>query len=183
MTVRTHLVEAYIALSFWSRTCTYIRSVCLQAAVMNHDRVRKGTCRSRGVHVACTHTYNSQGARNKIRPRTYIRAGSQTPTRAYVRPGLVYMAGSERRNCVIVFIGRQWNASCSSGGNGIRRVHWEPTGLDGTANRNEAWRTAERRKRPCVRPATVETGSCSSGGVWHTANGGNGPPTMETGSC
>src|SRR3954463_6484321 len=51
----------------------------------------------------------------------YIRAGSRTPTRAYVRPGLVYMAGSERRNSVIVvFMGRQRNASCSSGGNGTR---------------------------------------------------------------
>src|SRR3954462_2973054 len=48
----------------------------------------------------------------------YIRAGSRTPTRAYVRRGLVYMAGSERRNSVVVvFMGRQRNASCSSGGN------------------------------------------------------------------
>ena len=90
------------------------------------------------------------------------------------------------------------------GRNGMRgRVHRE--GLDGTGDGNEAWRTAERRKRPCVRPATFETGSCSSGGVWRTAkrrkrtsygrnggpvdregcgvpqNGRNGPPTVETG--
>ena len=134
----------------------------------------------------------------------YIRAGSRTPTRAYVRPGLVYMAGSERRNSVvIVFMGRQRNASCSWGGNRMLRVHRE--GLDGTGDGNEAWRTAERRKRPCVRPTTFETGSCSSGGVRHTAkrrkrtsygqnggpidregcgvpqNEGNGPPTVETG--
>src|SRR4051794_8682950 len=51
----------------------------------------------------------------------------------------------------------------------VRRVHREPIGMDGTADRKKAWRTAERRKRPCVRPATVETGSCSSGGVWRTA--------------
>ena len=38
-----------------------------------------------------------------------------------------------------------------------RRVHRE--GLDGTGDGNEAWRTAERRKRPCVRPATFEMGS------------------------
>src|SRR3989337_1212204 len=134
----------------------------------------------------------------------YIRAGSRTPTRAYVRPGLVYMAGSERRNSVVVvFMGRQRNASCSWGGNGMRRVHGEATecvvfrgrqrnascswggngmrrvhrevtervganrlgrngmrgrfhreGLDGTGDGNEAWRTAKRRKWPCVRPAT-----------------------------
>ena len=90
------------------------------------------------------------------------------PTRAYVRPGLVYMAGSERRNSVVVvFMGRPRTASCSWGGNVLRRVHRE--GLDGTADGNEAWRTAEWRKRPCVRPATFETGSCSSGGVWRTA--------------
>ena len=150
--------------------------------------VEEHTCRSRGAHVACTRMYSGQGARKKIRPRTYIRAGSRTPTRAYVRPGLVYMAGSERRNSVIVvFMGRQRNASCSSRGNGTRAVHREPTGLDGTADGNEAWRTVERRKRPCVRPATVETGSCSSRGVWRTAKQRKrtsvGPPTIETGSC
>src|SRR3954469_20703709 len=48
----------------------------------------------------------------------YIRAGSRTPTRAYVRRGLVDMAGSERRNSVVaVFMGRQRNASCSPRGN------------------------------------------------------------------
>ena len=147
-------------------------------------------CHSRGVYVACTRTYSGQGARKKIRPHTYIRAGSRTPSRAYVRPGLVYMAGSERRNyIVVVFMGRQRNASCSWGGNGMRRVHRGATervganrlgrngmrrrvhreGLDGTSDGNEAWRTAERRKRPCVRPATFETRSCSSRGVWRTA--------------
>ena len=120
----------------------------------------------------------------------YIRAESRTPTHAYVQLGLVYMAGSERRNSVVVvFMGRQRNASCSWGGNGMRRVHREATervganrlgrngmrgrvhreGLDGTADGNEAWRTAQWRKRPCVQPATFETGSCSLGGVWLTA--------------
>src|SRR5512141_3488284 len=57
-----------------------------------------------------------------------MRAGSRMPTRAYVRPGLMYMAGSERRNnIVVVFMGRQRNASCSWGGNGMRRVHGEAT--------------------------------------------------------
>ena len=43
------------------------------------------------------------------------------------------------------------------GRNGMRgRVHRE--GLDGTGDGNEAWRITERRKRPCVRPATFETG-------------------------
>ena len=77
----------------------------------------------------------------------YIRAGSRTPTHAYVRPGLVYMAGSERRNNIIVmFMGSQLagserNAwSCSSGGLG-RNMRW---------NRGLVYRK------------TVETDFCSS---------------------
>ena len=52
LTIGTHLVEAYAALSFWSRTCMYILV-----------DVEARTCRSRGAHVACTRTYNGQGAR------------------------------------------------------------------------------------------------------------------------
>ena len=113
---------------------------------------RKGTCCSRGVHIACTRTCSDQCVRKKIWPRTYIRAGSRTPNRAYVRPGLVYMAGSERRNCVVVFMGSQpavseWNASsCSSGGLG----------------RNSRW------KRGLAYHRTEETALCSTG------HGGNG---------
>ena len=72
----------------------------------------------------------------------YIRAGSRTPTHAYVRPGIVYMAGSERRNSVVVvFMGAN-----RLGRNGMRhRVHRE--GLDRIGNGNEAWRTAQRRKQ------------------------------------
>ena len=83
----------------------------------------------------------------------YIRAGSRTPTRAYVRPGLVYMAGSERRNnVVVVFMGSQpagseRNASsCSSGGLG----------------RNSRW------KRGLAYRRTEETALCSTG---HIRNG------------
>ena len=41
LTVGTHLLEAYVALSFWSRTCTYILV-----------DVEARTCRSGGVHVS-----------------------------------------------------------------------------------------------------------------------------------
>src|SRR3954470_20684189 len=77
----------------------------------------------------------------------YIRAGSRTPTRAYVRRGLVDMAGSERRNSVIVvFMGRQRNASCSSGGNGTHgsqpakseRNAWSCS--SGGLGRNRRWK-------------------------------------------
>ena len=96
-----------------------------------------------------------------------------------------------------------WGAN-QLGRNGMRRhVHRE--GLDGTTDVNEAWRTAQLRKRPFVRPATFKMGSCSSRGVWRTAkrrkrtsygrnrghvdregcgvpqNRRNGPPTVEMG--
>ena len=69
------------------------------------------------------------------------------PTRAYVRSGLVYMAGSERRNNVIVvFMGRQRNASCSWGG-----LRW-----------NRRW------KRGLLYRRTEGTALCSTG---HVRNG------------
>ena len=49
----------------------------------------------------------------------------------------------------------------------MRRVHRE--GLDGTGDGNEAWRTAQWRKRTCVGALRSKRGSCSSGGVWRTA--------------
>src|SRR3954470_18392357 len=148
------------------------------------------------VHV-CVHTGGVSNAYSRIRmARAHVHGwvGTEKQHRRHVH--------GEATECV-VFMGRQRNASCSWGGNGMRRVH--QGGLDGTGDGNEAWRTAERRKRPCVRPATFETGSCSSGGVWRIAqrrkrtsysrnggpvdregcgipqNGGNGPPTVETG--
>ena len=79
--------------------------------------------RSRGVHVACTRTYNGQGARKKIRPRMCTYGQGLEHLLAHT-----YMVGSEQRNrVVVVFMGRQRNASCSSGGNKMRHVHQEAT--------------------------------------------------------
>ena len=142
----------------------------------------------------------------------YIRAGSRTPTRTYVRPGLVYMAGSERRNnVVVVFMGRQQNASCSWGGNEMRRVHgeaaecvmfmgrqwnaWEPTGWVRTkcvvVFIGRAWTKHAMETRPGV-PQNGGNGlvfdrPCSKRDPVHwegsgvPQNGGNEPPTVETG--
>src|SRR4051812_26971543 len=80
--------------------------------------------------------------------------------------------------------GRQRDASCSWGGNGMRRVHgeatecvvfmgrqrntWEPTGWVGTecvvVFIGRAWTEQAMETRPGV-----------------PQNGGNGPPTVETG--
>ena len=138
----------------------------------------------------------------------YIRAGSRTPTRAYVRPGLVYMAGSERRNSVvIVFMGRQRNASCSWGGNGMRRVHREATecvvfmgmqrnascslGGNGTRGSQPAWMEQAMETRPGVpqnrgndlvfnRPR-LKRGPVDQEGPGVPQNEGNGHPTVEMG--
>ena len=98
----------------------------------------------------------------------YIRAGSRTPTRAYVWRGLVCMAGWERRNSVVVvFMGR----------NGMRgRVDRE--GLDGRGDGNEAWRTTQRRKQTSY---GRNGGPVDREGCGVPQNGGNGPPTVETG--
>ena len=103
----------------------------------------------------------------------YIWAGSRMPTRAYVWPGLVYMAGSERRNSVVVvFMGRQpagsernaW--SCSSGGLGRNR-RWK---------RGLTYRTTEETDLLHSEPGPIDREGC---GV--SQNRGNGPPTVETG--
>ena len=153
--------------------------------------VEARTCHSRGAHVACTRTYNGQGARKKIGPRMYIRARSRTPTRAYVCPGLVYMAGSERRNCVVVVLmGRQRDASCSSGGNGTH-------GSQPAASERNAWSCSSgglgrnrRWKRGLAYRTTEETdllhlerGPVDREGSGVPQNKGNGPPTVEMGSC
>src|SRR3954468_5573505 len=142
----------------------------------------------------------------------YIRAGSRTPTRAYVRPGLVYMAGSKRRNnVVVVFMGRQRNASCSWGGNGMCRVHgeatecvvfigrqrnaWEPTGWVGTecvvVFIGRAWTEQAMETRLGV-PQNRGNGlvfdrprskrdPVHREGCGVPQNGGNEPPMVETG--
>ena len=95
------------------------------------------------------------------------------PTHAYVQPGLVYMAGSERRySVVVVFMGSQLarseqNASsCSSGWLGWNR-RWKQ-GL--------AYRTTEEMDLLCS-----ERGLVDREGSGVPQNGGNGPPTVEMG--
>ena len=122
-------------------------------------------CSSRS---AFTRTYNGQGARKKIRPRmcTYGRGLEHLLTHTY-------MAGSERRNSIIVvFMGSQpagseQNAwSCSSGGLGRNR-RWKQ-GL--------AYRRTEETDLLHSERGPIDREGC---GV--PQNGGNGPPTVETG--
>ena len=98
---------------------------------------------------------------------------------------LVYMAGSERRNSVVVvFMGRQQNASCSWGGNGMRRVHGEATECVVFIERQRnAWEPTDWVGMECVvvfiGRAWTEQAIETRPGV--PQNGGNGPPTVETG--
>ena len=88
----------------------------------------------------------------------------------------------------VVFMGRQWNASCSSGGNGMRGS--QPAGSEqnawscssGGLGQNRRW------KRGLAYRIMKETDLlCSEQGPvdWEgsgvSQNGGNGPPTVETG--
>ena len=100
------------------------------------------------------YTYVQRPGCKKVNTATYVHTGgSRTPTRAYVWPGIVYMAGSERGNSVaVVFMGSQPAgsernvSSCSSGGLG----------------RNSQW------KRGLAYRRTEETALCSTG---HVRNG------------
>ena len=135
---------------------------------MNRGRARKGTCHSIGAHVACTRTYSGQGARKKIRLRmcTYGRGLERLLAHTYGQGSCTWLGRNgqtessrvhgEATECV-VFMGRQRNASCSWGG---------------------VWRTAKRRKRTSYgrNGGPVDREEC---GV--PQNGGNGPPTVETG--
>ena len=58
------------------------------------------------------------------------------------------------------------------------RFHQE--GLDRIGNGNEAWRTAERRKWTSY---SRNRGHVDREGCGVPQNGGNGPPTVEMGSC
>ena len=125
------------------------------------------------------YTYVQWPVCKKENTATYVHTGGVSNAYSRVRTararvhGWVGMEKQHRRRVhgeameCVVFMGRQRNASCSWGGNGMRRVHREATervganrlgrngmrgrvhreGLDGTGDGNEAWRTAQRRKR------------------------------------
>ena len=127
--------------------------------------------------------------------RTYGRGLERLLARTYGQGSCTWLG----RNGETVSSSCSWGAN-RLGRNGMRRrVHRE--GLDGTGDGNEAWRTVERRKRtsygrnsPFDRegcgvpqnggngPPTVETGGpVDREGCGVPQNGGNGPPTVETG--
>ena len=139
-------------------------------------------CHRRGAHVACTRTAASVQERKYGHVCTY-------------RQGLerllahTYMAGSERRNSVVVvFMGRQRNASCSSGGNGT--CGSQPAGSERNAGSCSSGGLGRKRrwKRGLAYRTTEETdllhsemGPVDREGSGIPQNGGNGPPTVETG--
>ena len=74
--------------------------------------------------------------------------------------------------------GETAKSPCSWGANWLgqngmrRRVHRE--GLDRTGDGNKAWRTAERRKRPCVDRPRLKRDPVHPEGCGVPQNGGNG---------
>ena len=115
LTIRTHLVEAYVVLSFCrKRVRTYILV-----------DVEARTFRSRGAHAACTRTYSRQGARKKMQPRmcTYGRGLERLLAHTYGQVSCTWLGQNGERassscswganrlgrnECMLVFIGRAW---------------------------------------------------------------------------
>ena len=115
------------------------------------------------------YTYVQRPGCKKENTATYVHTGRVLNAYSRIRTARAHVHGwvgteKQRRRRVhgeatecVVFMERQRNASCSSGGNRTRGsqpagsngmrgpVHRE--GLDGTGDGNEVWRTAERRKR------------------------------------
>ena len=111
------------------------------------------------------YTYVLPGCK-KVNTTTYVHTGGVSNAYSRVRMAwFVYMVGLERRNnVVVVFMGRQRNASCSWGGNGMCRVHREATECVG-ANRL-GWNN--QSKQGLAYHRTEETALCSTG---HVRNG------------
>src|SRR3954468_2553592 len=108
------------------------------------------TCRSRGAHVACTHTYNGQGARKKIWPRmcTYGRGLERLLAHTYGEGSLTWLGQN----------GETASSSCSWGGNRMRHVHGEATEYVVFIGRQRnAWEPTGWVER--------NAWSCSSGGL------------------
>ena len=84
--VGTHLVEAYVALSFWSRTCTYILVVV----------------------EARTYTYVHRRGCKKENTATYIHTGRVSNAYSRIRTTRARVHGWVGTDCVVVFIGRAW---------------------------------------------------------------------------
>ena len=76
---------------------------------MNCGHARKGTCHSRGAHIACTRTYNGQGARKKIRPCmcTYGRGLERLLAHTYDEGSCTWLGQN----------GETTSSSCSCGAN------------------------------------------------------------------
>src|SRR4051812_13777046 len=97
------------------------------------------------------YTYVQLGC-NKVNTATYIHTGGVSNAYSRIRTARVRVhAESVMSSCSSAGNRLDRNgeiaSSCSSRSNGMHHVHREPTGLDGTADRNQAWRTAEWRKR------------------------------------
>ena len=128
-----------------------------------------------------TRMYNGQCARKKIWPRmcTYGRGLERLLTHTYGQGSCTWLG----RN------GETASSSCSWGGNGMRRVHGEATECVVFIER--AWMEQAMETRPGV-PHNRGNGlvfdrPCSKWDSVHREgssvpqNGGNGPPTVETG--
>ena len=174
---------------------------------MNRLRVRICPCRSRSEDVAChavpsiyiVYTYVHPRCQ-KLNTATYVHKGGVSNAYSRIRTARARVHGwvrteKQRRRHVhgeatecVVFMGRQRNASCSSGGNGTRgsqltgseRNDWSCS--SGGLGRNMRWkRGLAYRTTEEIDLLRSERGPVDREGSGVPQNGGNGPPTVETG--
>ena len=122
------------------------------------------------------YTYVQRLGCKKVNTATHVHTGGVSNAYSRIRTARAHVHGwvrteKQRRHRVhgeatecVVFMGRQWNASCSWGGNGMRRVHREATERVGAnrLGRNRQW------KRGLAYHRREETALCSSS---HVRNG------------
>ena len=135
------------------------------------------------------YTYVQPGCK-KENMATYVHTGGVSNAYSHIRTARARVhgwVGTEKIRCrrvhgeateCVVFIGRQRNA-------------WEPIGLDGTGDGNEAWRTAERRNdlvfdQPRSKWDPVHQEGCGvpqNGTPRDTVHLHRRPPPASTGYC
>src|SRR5215216_520845 len=87
----------------------------------------------------------------KVNTATYVHTGGVSNAYSRIRTARARVHGeAATASCPSAAnrLGRNGEtaSSCSSGGNGTRVVHREPTGLDGTVDQNKGWRTRRKHR-------------------------------------
>ena len=155
------------------------------------------------------YTYVQRPGCKKVNTATYVHTGGVSNAYSRIRTASSRIHGwvgieklrrrrvhGEATEC-IVLIGRQWNTSCSSGANrlgwnsrwkrGLTYRRTEETPMCSTGHGRNGILFIERglayHKKEETNLLRSKQGPVDREGCGVPQNGGNGPPTVETGSC